>query len=84
MIQVINIKVDDFQIMIENAVKSVLVKENLIQKFEKIYTINELSKLNIIGRYRAIKTLIKNGELDTLKDGKISHVALKKYLESKK
>jgi hypothetical protein len=46
------------------------------------YTISELSKLGIIGKYTRIKTLINKGILKSLPDGRISKTEVTNYLAS--
>ncbi len=46
----------------------------------KTYTINELVKLNIIGKYTRIKSLINKGIIKALPDGRISRAEVNNYL----
>lgn len=47
------------------------------------FSINELSRMKIIGGRDKIKTLIKKGLLKTTDDGRISQYALNEYYKTK-
>lgn len=61
------------------------IGEQFEQIFEnKIYTINELAKMKVIGGYDKIKTLISKGILQTTADGKITQKSINEYLSLNK
>ena len=50
----------------------------------KVYTINELVKLKLIGGRDKIKTLINNGSIHVTPDGRVTQLEIDKFLTTKK
>lgn len=68
--------------LIDERLSQILDQRDKKSSLAKVYTINQLVKMDIIGGQMKIRSLIKNGLLQTTSDGKISEAELNNYLNS--
>ncbi|MFZ4398857.1 MAG: hypothetical protein ACOYO1_02390 [Bacteroidales bacterium] len=81
--RVIDLNVEELQRIIIETTQAVIQAENSNVKTaeikNRVFTINELAGLNLLGKYHKIKSLIKTGQLHQTADGKITGESVYNY-----